>query len=586
MGAASMAEPDRLRLSARQRLRGAPLRFAFAGILAGLIGLTLQNFAAAALWLGLVVVSQAAVTWLSRRVAERTAPHRGQDAAFIFLNALAVAVYAAPLPFLAQSGPSGDLIAILLCCGQTLHLLVSALHDKRLFAATIATPTAFLLWAVADDRAAWGEGSVSVIVCISLACAGTLVNLWLAFKHNAAMTEELERARLTAEAGRAVAEAADAAKTRFLAVMSHELRTPLNGVLGATELLRLQPLDRESRSLADVIAASGADLMRQLNDLLDMSKIEAGRIDIEAIAYSPSRLALEMERLWRPRAEEKGLTLTIETADLPDRVRGDPGRVRQVVSNLISNAIKFTECGGVRVLIRSARIEGEQTLVWTVEDTGVGIPDPVKGKVFEAFAQADETITRRYGGTGLGLAISKQLALMMGGDLTLRSSAGQGSVFALQVPAPSAEPAFEEEETPVEPLDGGQPSQGLRILVAEDHPTNRLIIGRFLEPAGHRLTMAENGAEAVEAARSESFDLVILDVHMPLMDGIAAAREIRALAPETPIVMLSADALPEHRQRGFAAGADDYLPKPIEPRTLFEAIARASAGRAAFAAAA
>jgi CheY-like chemotaxis protein/anti-sigma regulatory factor (Ser/Thr protein kinase) len=322
-------------------------------------------------------------------------------------------------------------------------------------------------------------------------------------------------------------------------------------------------------------------LLGLLNDVLDFSKIEAGKMTLERIAFDPGEKLDALIRMWRPRAEAKGLTLSLETpGDLPPIVQGDSLRLQQVLFNLLSNAVKFTDRG--RVAVRATW--SDSRLVVEVEDTGCGIPHDRLTQVFDSFEQADVGTTRRYGGTGLGLAISRRLAALMEGGLEVESVPGRGSVFRFEGRFPAVAATAPRPEA--EATDAGG-LEGLQVLAAEDHPVNRRILALLLEPLGCRLAVVENGAEAVAAAAERPFDVILLDMQMPVMDGLDAARAIRAGAGpcrDTPIVALTANALDVHRQAWLAVGAAGFLTKPIDAAALASTLSAAARGAPAMAA--
>ena len=366
-------------------------------------------------------------------------------------------------------------------------------------------------------------------------------------------------------------ERANAAKTDFLANMSHELRTPLNGVIALSSVLAKEQTTERGRQTADLVVASGRLLEQVLTDILDISRIEAGQLPINRAPFNLGTCVETIAALHRASAEAKGLgfEVAIDEAARGWRI-GDDIRVTQILSNLLSNAVKFTSQGGVRLEVRA---QGGQ-VTFTVSDTGVGFAADFQAKLFSRFEQADGSITRRFGGSGLGLAISSSLAELMGGSIGALSEPGKGSTFTVSLPLePTAAPAAAEtaHEGAVADL------ANLKVLVAEDHPTNRAVVSLILEPLGVKLTMVEDGRQAVER---ESFDLILMDIQMPVMDGLAAAREIRGLEaalglPRTHIVALSANALPEHIAEAQEAGMDEHLAKPIRPAALIALVATA-----------
>ena len=362
------------------------------------------------------------------------------------------------------------------------------------------------------------------------------------------------------------AEEASRAKSRFLANMSHEIRTPLNGILGMAELLDGSQLPGSERRWVHAMRSSAESLRDLLGDILDLSKIEAGHMRVESLPLDPDALLRDVEALFQPVALAKGVRLVLECRCPPDRdVLGDPVRIRQILSNLVSNALKFTLQG--EVAIRS-KVEKD---LWTiaVEDTGTGIPAEATSKIWLAFSQADESTTRRFGGTGLGLSISRQLARLMGGELRLvRSVPGEGSRFAVELPATlvdraPAPPALPQTETP---------ASALRILVAEDNAVNQKVVLGFLRRLGYQPKLAIDGREALSAGLESSWDVILMDVHMPVMDGLEASRSLRQAGYKGPIWALTASTLPEERDRCREAGMDGFLAKPLSLADLRTAL--------------
>ncbi|OYW40226.1 ATP-binding protein [Brevundimonas aurifodinae] len=369
------------------------------------------------------------------------------------------------------------------------------------------------------------------------------------------------------------AEQANRAKSEFLANMSHEIRTPLNGVIGLTQALAKTDLDAGQREMLDLIQSSGATLKTLLSDILDLARVESGRLEIADEPYDLARAIHEAAQLYGAPAQEKGLQFFVEVdPSAGGWVRGDVVRVKQVLTNLVSNAVKFTTTGFVSLTATAGKApDGSAILRFTVEDTGVGFDAAAKAKLFTRFEQADGTITRRFGGTGLGLAICRQLADMMGGTLDCESEPGGGSAFILTLPLVVAEaPAL----APVQPsAEADQAKRRLKVLIADDHPTNRKVVELILGAVPVDLVAVEDGAQAVAAARNQRFDLILMDMQMPVMDGLTAVREVRRLEAataerRTPIVMLTANALPDHVAAGKAAGADRHLSKPFDAAEL------------------
>ena len=395
-------------------------------------------------------------------------------------------------------------------------------------------------------------------------------------EHQAHLIEELEAARDRANA-------ANDAKSSFLGVISHELRTPMNGVLGAAQLLGATPLEPMQREYLSIIRNSGDNLLSLLNDILDMTKIEAGKMTFEIVDVSVDDLHKRVTGPFQAQAEAKGLTFSTRfEGDIPSVVRGDPLRVCQVIHNLLSNAVKFTDRGDVTYVVRGERLaEDRVRFDFAVTDSGAGISPEDLARLFQPFTHVDGSSTRRFGGTGLGLTIARRMANIMNGDISVTSTVGAGSTFTFSVESEVVEWARQAAVEPVhaEVVDG----QALNVLVVEDHPVNRMILEAWLGSAGHAALSAENGQIAIDMAADEAFDLIIMDVNMPVMDGLTATRAIRAgegANRETPIVVLSASARSEDHAAGLDAGADAYLNKPIDFAALAELMNRVGAGRA------
>ncbi len=404
---------------------------------------------------------------------------------------------------------------------------------------------------------------------------GTL-DMLLAAEMRSGLLQEIRAIAAELDEQSKQAEAANRAKSTFLTTMSHEIRTPMNAVLGVAGILAETDITPEQRKWLDVMVDSGRSLMELLNNILDLSKIESGSMEINPTEFDLCALAKSVHALYAPVAAAKGVKITLKTELAGVYYLGDPVRIRQILSNLVGNAVKFTEVGEITITVGDRSEGATRYLDIAVSDTGIGISSEALSRLFDVFVQADTSTTRRYGGTGLGLSISKLLIEQMGGHITVKSRLGRGSAFNASMPIELLPtPVHAPVRTSIE--QGQNVSKRQHILIVDDNTTNRMILSHYLSRMGHSFDAAENGQKALAAWDLQDYDVILMDIEMPVLDGVEATREIRRREKATarnytPIIALSADAMLEKREAAFSVGMDHYLTKPVDPREIEETV--------------
>lgn len=572
-------------LTRRQQLK---TRFVIAAVGAIILMTTVSPLMSVA-WSIAVIASQFLDLYLWRKFADpaRQAPPSRRELITLCTASMQAALIYSFFPAVLwfNWGAAGQVFAILWLAGALLHVTMHMHHERRTFLSAVV-PHALYFFGLPLYSLVTGEELSRIgAAAIILAAVLYISHLAVAFKVYDASSRALRLGRDEALKRQAAAEHANQAKSTFLANMSHEIRTPMNGILGMAEALEASDLTPEQQDKLRIIRDSGDLLMMVLNDLLDFSKIEANKVALETAPFSFSDILRKVESLHRLKAQEKGLSFSVVCNGECNMLRvGDEHRILQVLHNLVSNAIKFTERGAVTVTL-TAPDEATDIARIEVKDSGVGISADQIDRIFEPFTQADVTTTRKYGGTGLGLSIAKGLVETMGGTISVRAALGSGSIFTVELPAPRSLAGGGEGEAGAASVQSCPPVSALRILVGEDNIVNQAVIKAFLSQRGHIVDVANDGLETISAYKHGRHELVLMDISMPLLDGVEAMRQIRFLDRElggpgaVPVIAVSAHAMRQQIDDYMKAGFDGYVTKPVRAEALHAEIDRVMAAR-------
>jgi two-component system, sensor histidine kinase len=540
-----------------------------------LMGLSVRPWPVVLAWSLIVVAAVAVENHLLRLLARGGQFSRTAAAWASVMRVLITTIYAvAALVLIARGGPGERLFAFALMSASMVNVLMRHYRSPRILAASLLPYLVILgIVGLGLTRAALKQGHWLQALAPIFTVAMFAVQFWSAREQLSAVWIELMTAREAAEERERAADAANRAKSQFLANMSHELRTPLNGVLGMVQALTRDRLTQVQQERVRIIRRSSENLLSVLNDLLDLSKIETSTLDLEMVEFDLEHLVRGVVAAYQPLAMAKGLTFSFDVGEAAHgRYWGDSARVRRVLYSLCDNAVKFTKDGAITLGVS----RDAEHVIFRVTDTGIGIDRDDLSHLFEGFFQADATLTRRYGGAGIGLAVCGELTKLMGGSLEAASQPGEGSTFTLKLPLRRVE-THAKPEAPNSDAAPAKQSEDLRVLAAEDNPTNQLVLKTLLAPAGITPTLVENGKDALAAWEHQTWDIVLMDIQMPEMNGIEATRAIRMRERDTgrmrtPIVAVTANAMTHQLAEYEAAGMDGVVAKPVEIANLFQAM--------------